>query len=550
MASAMTESPPSPSHRKLMAPPAPTLQGGDAMTDSPRADRPAALVAPSSAAQTPAPATRDMPSVSMESPDAATRDMSDAGATFSKIAGLCSSRHAHTSDCTPPLFGRPGGLPPPPREPAPTSGTFAFLSPEPDAPRPGTRPRASSEGSAPPSPQFGQMRIGESRAWASVTSLRRSDGRLSGGVVGVAVLDSNPERRKKCVEVLRDAARSIGANIARALAVEGFSNASSCRRRMDERSGPRFRLVLCDGGDVGAAITAAAGLQGVSVVAVQAPSEDEAPRPRTSMRTIGGPVTSSLAHELLWAHALPHGPCAVSGTKPVTSALKLAEGVGASLRAGGLRGLLMLLHAERRERAKALDQLLDRQTSETPRTPCVLVVDDSAVARKLHVRALERALTSLGCAGDVLVEEACDGQEACAAVHDDAKNRKRCVVLCLLDLAMPIMGGCAAARRLRAAGATAPVVAVTAAALPREEFEDDTERASLQDLDDDDDAIALAFDDVISKPFGFGDALSAVERWVLPRLHRKRRGDSPGRLPRVEVEGGPARAPAPAKRRR
>ena len=66
----------------------------------------------------------------------------------------------------------------------------------------------------------------------------------------------------------------------------------------------------------------------------------------------------------------------------------------------------------------------------------------------------------------------------------------------------------------------------------------------------DDDAIALAFDDVISKPFGFGDALSAVERWVLPRLHRKRRGDSPGRLPRVEVEGEPARAPAPAKRRR
>ena len=310
-------------------------------------------------------------------------------------------------------------------------------------------------------------------------------------------------------------------------------------------------MVLCDGGDVGAAITAAAGLQGVSVVAVQAPSDDDA-RPRTSMRTIGGPVTSSLAHELLWAHALPHGPCAVSGTKPVTSALKLAEGVGASLRAGGLRGLLMLLHAERRERAKALDQLLDRQTSETPRTPCVLVVDDSAVARKLHVRALERALTSLGCAGDVIVEEACDGQKACEAVHDDAKNRKRCVVLCLLDLAMPIMGGCAAARRLRAAGATAPVVAVTAAALPREEFEDDDDdsRAALQDLDDDDDAIALAFDDVISKPFGFGDALSAVERWVLPRLHRKRRGDSPGRLPRVEVEGEPARAPAPAKRRR
>ena len=115
---------------------------------------------------------------------------------------------------------------------------------------------------------------------------------------------------------------------------------------------------------------------------------------------------------------------------------------------------------------------------------------------KLYVRALERALTSLGCAGDVLVEEACDGQEACAAVHDDAKNRKRCVVLCLLDLAMPIMGGCAAARRLRAAGATAPVVAVTAAALPREEFEDDDDdsRAALQDLDDDDDAIALAFD--------------------------------------------------------
>ena len=124
------------------------------------------------------------------------------------------------------------------------------------------------------------------------------------------------------------------------------------------------------------------------------------------------------------------------------------------MRAGGLRGLLMLMHAERRERAKALDRLLDQQTSDSERrTPCVLVVDDSVVARKLHVRNLQRALTALGCAGDVLVEEACDGQQCCAMLQDDVKHRQRCVVLCLLDLAMPIMGGCAAARRLRAAGA-------------------------------------------------------------------------------------------------
>lgn len=508
-------------------------------------------------------APRAAPAVSADSPAGDGRPLpgGDAGATFARLSGLCArqprsapprSRRLpddgsdRTPSVSPLLFGRPGGLPPPPEDPG---GSFGFLSlPEPEP----ARPRAASDGGAAPSPEFSSMRIGESRAWSSVTSLRRSDGRLSNTVVGVAVFDSDPQRLKITVATLRDAASDIGANIARALAVEGFATSSACRRRMDERGGPRFRLVLCDGGDVGQAISAAAGIQGIAVVAVQAPCSTDKPRPRTTLRTVGGPLTPSLAHELLWAHALPHGPCPVSGTKPVTSALKLADGVGASLRAGGLRGLLMLMHAERRERAKALDRLLDQQTSDSERrTPCVLVVDDSAVARKLHVRNLQRALTALGCAGDVLVEEACDGQQCCAMLQDDVKNRQRCVVLCLLDLAMPIMGGCAAARRLRAAGATAPVVAVTAAALPRQEFDDDMERASLQDLDDNDDAIALAFDDVISKPFAYGDALSAVERWVLPRLHRKRRGDSPGRMPRsLDPAGEPSRAPAPTKRRR
>lgn len=379
-----------------------------------------------------------------------------------------------------------------------------------------------------------------------LTSLRRSCSRLQATTSSaVLVLDANPRRRADAVDALRAAASAVGAGVD----VDGVADGRACRARLEHlaANGARARLVVASADAVGAAVAAVADLDAApAVVAVEQPGA--APRPRTATRHVGGPVGETLANELLWAHVLPHGPCPVAATRPVSSALAIAPGVGASLRAGGLRGLLALLHAERRRRGSALDRLLDGGGPGRRRTPCVLVVDDSSVARALHARALTRALAALGADGEVAIEVAADGVEACALFNDDVKNRARCVVLCLLDLAMPNMGGCAAARRLRAAGATAPIVAVTAAALPRgapgtEGYESDG--------DDDDDAVALAFDDVITKPFTRADAGAVVEKWVLPRLHRKRHGSvDDGNETEAPGDEDDAAAPAPAKRRR
>ena len=108
----------------------------------------------------------------------------------------------------------------------------------------------------------------------------------------------------------------------------------------------------------------------------------------------------------------------------------------------------------------------------------------------------------------------------CRAVHDDVASRDRCFVLVLLDLHMPNLDGCSAARNLRQAGSTAPLVAVTGDALPRAD----------PHWRDDDDAVALQFDDVITKPLNQGHADALVRKWVLPRLHRKR-SRSNGALP-------------------
>mmetsp|Transcript_11814 Transcript_11814/g.38695 ORF Transcript_11814/g.38695 Transcript_11814/m.38695 type:complete len:111 (+) Transcript_11814:179-511(+) len=90
---------------------------------------------------------------------------------------------------------------------------------------------------------------------------------------------------------------------------------------------------------------------------------------------------------------------------------------------------------------------------------------------------------------------------------------------------MPNLDGASAARELRRAGSTAPLVAVTASALPGRTA------APAFDLAEDD-AVALAFDDVITKPLAQSHSDALVHKWVLPRLHRKR-------------ARAPAAAPAP-----
>ena len=219
----------------------------------------------------------------------------------------------------------------------------------------------------------------------------------------------------------------------------------------------------------------------------------------------------------------------------------------------GLRGLLGLLHDDRRAAACALDLLLDGAGLAAPsavpggyaRTPAVLVVDDSASARRLHARALRCPLDSAGVSGQVSLVACDDGLAAIEAVGDELESRRRCFVLCLVDLTMPRLDGCGLARRLRAAGSTAPLVAVTASALPR----------AAADVDDDD-AVATVFDDVVQKPFRAADARLLVHRWVLPRLLRKRLRSlppSPAQLPRTldlpPDAPSPSSRPSTAKRR-
>lgn len=77
-----------------------------------------------------------------------------------------------------------------------------------------------------------------------------------------------------------------------------------------------------------------------------------------------------------------------------------------------------------------------------------LVVDDSAVMRKILIGALSRA-------GIEDVDQASDGQEAVNSVMQTEYN------LILMDWNMPNMLGIDALRAMRAAGKTVPVIMVT-----------------------------------------------------------------------------------------
>ncbi len=77
-----------------------------------------------------------------------------------------------------------------------------------------------------------------------------------------------------------------------------------------------------------------------------------------------------------------------------------------------------------------------------------LVVDDSAVMRKILIGAL-------GQAGIAEVGEAADGAQAVAAVKEGG------IGIVLMDWNMPNMLGIDAVKAIRAAGATVPIIMVT-----------------------------------------------------------------------------------------
>ncbi|KAJ1457049.1 hypothetical protein M885DRAFT_563312 [Pelagophyceae sp. CCMP2097] len=142
-----------------------------------------------------------------------------------------------------------------------------------------------------------------------------------------------------------------------------------------------------------------------------------------------------------------------------------------------------------------------------------------------HSRIVRRALERAGVERCVDVVVAADGHEATRAISCGATEARdgqsHCFVLCLLDLHMPNLDGAAAARALRRAGSTAPLVAVTGALVPA------AESGGVWDDDD----IALSFDDVISKPLGAEDAHALVLQWVVPRVRRDTPATQIGAMP-------------------
>lgn len=197
------------------------------------------------------------------------------------------------------------------------------------------------------------------------------------------------------------------------------------------------------------------------------------------------PLTLDKAHELLWQHVIPAG-LTLDSTQPLSKLLRDMPGVEVPLRAGGLRGLLAVLH---RKRTTLQDIVVPSGT------PSVLIIDDSPLTRCRHAAAVTSAMKRVGY--DLFVVTA--HQDALDHLQDASK----CFLLCLIDLRMPGLGGCACARALRAQGATFPFVAVTGAPVPGGA---------------DDDEIALAFDDLIPKPLLAIDVDGLVAKWILPRL--------------------------------
>jgi CheY-like chemotaxis protein len=131
-------------------------------------------------------------------------------------------------------------------------------------------------------------------------------------------------------------------------------------------------------------------------------------------------------------------------------------------------------------------QILTRHTTEEiVAKPKVLVVDDNTVTQKL----LSVMLGNIGCESEM----ASDG----AAAVDMVRTRRYDLVL--MDLQMPVMGGCEAARVIREEiSRTLPIIALTAAT-----FKEDREASR-----------AAGMDDFITKPIELNKLREKIIQWT------------------------------------
>ena len=116
----------------------------------------------------------------------------------------------------------------------------------------------------------------------------------------------------------------------------------------------------------------------------------------------------------------------------------------------------------------------------------LLLVEDVAVNREL-VQALLRPF-------EIEIDTACDGVEAIHAVEGKTYD------LILMDVQMPVMDGLTAAHRLRSAGVTTPIIAMTANVLPEQVGK----------------CREAGMNDHIGKPISPARLLEVIGRWTAP----------------------------------
>ena len=159
---------------------------------------------------------------------------------------------------------------------------------------------------------------------------------------------------------------------------------------------------------------------------------------------------------------------------------------------------VLLLPIDPRRLGEALDRMLQgtvratRPVAQRATAGRVLLVEDHPVNQRVALGILAKDGHRVRLAGD--------GREAVLAWQDGIHD------VILMDMQMPVMDGIEATRTLRAQGCRAPIIALTADAMPGER-----ERC-----------LAVGMDDYLSKPYTPEQLRAVVQRWLA-------RGSEPAR---------------------
>jgi CheY-like chemotaxis protein len=121
----------------------------------------------------------------------------------------------------------------------------------------------------------------------------------------------------------------------------------------------------------------------------------------------------------------------------------------------------------------------------------ILVVEDVPDIQRLIARLLEEEGAEVVVAenGRVALDRVCEAMQSGRPFH--------CV---LMDMKMPVLGGCEAARGMREAGYTGGIVAVTGWVVPGHREE----------------CLAAGCNDYLAKPFRADQLLSMAKKWCHP----------------------------------